>query len=259
MKEELNIALIQTTLEWENREANREHFQKKIASIQEKVDMIILPEMFTTGFTMNAAPLAESMDGATVVWMKHMAQITNAAITGSIIIQENHNFYNRLLFVTPEGEIQCYDKRHLFTLANEQETYTAGNEKLIVEYKGWRLCPMICYDLRFPVWARNTENYDVLFFVANWPKARIKAWDVLLQARAIENMAYCLGVNRIGTDGKGFDYVGHSAVYDGLGLSLFDVEHEKEAIFTATLSKTHLLETRKKLRFLEDKDLFFWH
>ncbi|MEX0996355.1 MAG: amidohydrolase [Flavobacteriaceae bacterium] len=256
MIDELKIAFIQTHLEWENREANRNHFQKKIESIQEKVDLIILPEMFSTGFTMNAAPLAESMNGVTVAWMKQMAQVKNAAITGSIIIEENHNFYNRLLFVTPEGEIQSYDKRHLFTLANEQETYTAGNKKLIVEYKGWKICPMICYDLRFPVWARNVEDYDFLLFLANWPEARIKAWDVLLQARAIENMAYCVGVNRIGTDGKGFDYVGHSAVYNGLGECLLVEDLEKDAIYSVTLRKTHLLEIKNKLRFLEDKDSF---
>lgn len=256
MTEELKIALIQTTLEWEKPESNRKHFQEKIESIQEKVDLIILPEMFTTGFTMNAAPLAESMNGKTVFWMKQMAQLKNAAITGSIIIEENHNYYNRLLFITSEGEIQTYDKRHLFTLANEQDTYTAGSEKLIIKYKGWRLCPMICYDLRFPVWARNVEDYDLLLFVANWPQARIKAWDVLLQARAIENMAYCVGVNRIGADGKGFEYVGHSSVYDGLGNSLINEDLENDTNFLVTLSKTHLWEIRRKLRFLEDKDFF---
>ncbi len=256
MKDELKVALIQTTLEWENKEVNKNHFQKKIESIQEKVDLIILPEMFTTGFTMNAAPLAETMNGATVDWMKKMAELKNAAITGSVIIEENHNYYNRLLFVTPDGEIKNYDKRHLFSLANEHETYTSGTKKLIIEYKGWKICPMICYDLRFPVWARNVEDYDLLLFVANWPKARIKAWDVLLQARAIENMAYCIGVNRIGADGKGFDYVGHSAVNDGLGKFLLDEYLEKEAIYLTTLSKLHLHEIRKKLHFLGDKDLF---
>lgn len=256
MTEELKIALIQTTLEWENPESNRNHFQEKIAAFKEQVDVIILPEMFTTGFTMNAAPFAERMEGETIVWMKKMAQLKNAAITGSVIIKENNNFYNRLLFVTPEGEIQTYDKRHLFTLANEQQTFTAGEEKLIVNYKGWKLCPLICYDLRFPVWARNVEEYDVLIFVANWPQARIKAWDVLLQARAIENMAYSIGVNRIGIDGKGFEYVGHSAVYDGLGVSLHEKEFKKGETISVTLRKQHLNEIRKKLRFLEDKDFF---
>lgn len=258
MTEEFKIALIQTTLEWENPEGNRKHFQKKIESIQEPVDLIILPEMFTTGFTMNAAPFAERMNGETIAWMKKMAQLKNAAITGSIIIEENHNFYNRLFFITSEGKMQTYDKRHLFTLANEQETFTAGSEKLIIEYKGWRLCPMICYDLRFPVWARNVEEYDAVFFVANWPQARIKAWDVLLQARAIENMAYCIGVNRIGTDGKGFEYVGHSAVYDGLGESLNEKEFKKDDVILVSLTKGHLEAIRKKLRFLEDRDFFLW-
>lgn len=256
MTDELKITLVQTTLEWENPEANRKKFQKIIQSLEESTDLIILPEMFTTGFTMNAEAYAETMEGKTVKWMIKMAREKNAAITGSIIVIENGKFFNRLLFTTPEGKLHAYDKKHLFTLASEQETYTAGNEKLIIQYKGWKICPMICYDLRFPVWARNTENYDVLIYVANWPKARIKAWDVLLQARAIENMAYCIGVNRVGIDGKEFEYVGHSSIYDGLGEDLFQLKNESEAIMNTILYKNHILEIRKKLQFLEDKDVF---
>jgi predicted amidohydrolase len=256
MTDELKITLVQTTLEWENPEANRKKFQKIIQSLEESTDLIILPEMFTTGFTMNAEAYAETMEGKTVKWIIAMAREKNAAITGSIIVIENGKFFNRLLFVTPEGKLHAYDKKHLFTLASEQETYTAGNEKLIIQYKGWKICPMICYDLRFPVWVRNTENYDVLIYVANWPKARIKAWDVLLQARAIENMAYCIGVNRVGIDGKEFEYVGHSTIYDGLGEDLFQLKNESEAIMNTILYKNHILEIRKKLQFLEDKDDF---
>lgn len=256
MTDELKITLVQTTLEWENPEANRKKFQKIIQSLEESTDLIILPEMFTTGFTMNAEAYAETMEGKTVKWMIKMAREKNAAITGSIIVIENGKFFNRLLFTTPEGKLHAYDKKHLFTLASEQETYTAGNEKLIIQYKGWKICPMICYDLRFPVWARNTENYDVLIYVANWPKARIKAWDVLLQARAIENMAYCIGVNRVGIDGKEFEYVGHSAIFDVLGKNIFQQINESEAIMNAILYKNHILEIRKKLQFLEDKDVF---
>lgn len=256
MTDELKITLVQTTLEWENPEANRKKFQKIIQSLEESTDLIILPEMFTTGFTMNAEPYAETMEGKTVKWMIKMAREKNAAITGSIIVIENGKFFNRLLFTTPEGKLHAYDKKHLFTLASEQETYTAGNEKLIIQYKGWKICPMICYDLRFPVWARNIENYDVLLYVANWPKVRTKAWDVLLQARAIENMAYCIGVNRVGIDGKDFEYVGHSTIYDGLGEDLFQLKNESEAIMNTILYKNHILEIRKKLQFLEDKDDF---
>jgi omega-amidase len=256
MTEELKIILIQTTLEWENPEANRKKFEDIIVSTIEAVDVIILPEMFTTGFTMNATPFAESMEGETIKWMLAMARKKNAAITGSIIIKETGKFYNRLLFVTPQGDLHSYDKKHLFTLAGEHEIYTAGKEKIIIQYNGWKICPMICYDLRFPVWARNTENYDVLIYVANWPKVRTHAWDILLQARAIENMAYCVGVNRIGVDGKGFEYVGHSAVFDGMGAGFFDNKNQKDEVIKATLNKSKLTELRKKLQFLEDRDSF---
>lgn len=256
MTEELRITLIQTALEWENPEANRKKIQNSIQSIEDVTDLIVLPEMFTTGFTMNAAPYAEAMDGKTVKWMIELAREKKAAITGSIIIIENKKFYNRLLFVNPQGEIHSYDKKHLFTLAGEHEIYTAGSEKTIIEYKGWKICPMICYDLRFPVWVRNTENYDVLLYVANWPKVRTNAWDALLQARAIENMVYCIGLNRVGIDGKGFEYVGHSAVYDVLGADFFDKKNKNDEVIIATLIKSKLIETRKKLQFLEDRDSF---
>jgi omega-amidase len=256
MQEELKVVLIQAPLIWENPEANRNYFSSKIKEVGNSTDMIVLPEMFTTGFTMNAKPLAETMDGETVNWMKNLAEKSGAAITGSIIVTESGKFYNRLLFVTPQGEIFHYDKKHLFTLANEQDNYSPGTKKLIVDYKGWKICPLICYDLRFPVWARNVENYDVLIYVANWPEIRTKAWDVLLQARAIENMAYCVGLNRVGKDGKGFDYIGHSAVYDGLGEIITSLNFENESLVYATLKKSHLEKIRNKLKFLEDKDAF---
>lgn len=256
MKETLKLALIQSPLEWENPAANRAYFLEKIRSISENVDLVILPEMFTTGFTMNAAPNAESMDGSTVEWMKTLAKEKNVAITGSLIIEENKNYYNRMLFVTPEGVIGHYDKRHLFTLAKEERTYSPGKEKVIIDYKGWKICLMVCYDLRFPVWSRNTEDYDLLIYVANWPKARVNAWDILLQARAVENMAYCVGVNRVGTDGDGYEYVGHSAVYDGLGKLITDSLPEEEGIKTVSIDKEHLQKIRTQLKFLNDKDDF---
>ncbi|NCT18702.1 MAG: amidohydrolase [Flavobacteriaceae bacterium CG_4_8_14_3_um_filter_34_10] len=256
MKEFLNIALIQAPLVWENAVANRSYFSKKILAISEDVAVFILPEMFTTGFTMNAKPLAETFQGETTSWMLQLAQKKQAAITGSIIIEENGKFYNRLLFVYPSGKITTYDKKHLFTLATENEVYTAGKTKPIIDFQGWKICPLICYDLRFPVWARNKENYDILIYVANWPEMRIAAWDTLLQARAIENMAYCVGVNRVGTDGNGYKYVGHSAVYDALGKKVSQDLNEKEGITIVCIKKSHLEETRNKLKFLEDMDTF---
>jgi predicted amidohydrolase len=259
MENNLKIAMLQVDLAWENSEKNLNIFSDKIDQIPEDVDLIVLPEMFSTGFSMNAANLAEEPDGRTSQWMKEIARKLNCAVTGSVIIKENKNFYNRLFFVFPDGSFEKYDKRHTFTLAKEDQTYTAGEERLIVEYKGWRICPLICYDLRFPVWARNTSNYDLLIYVANWPETRIHAWDVLLQARAIENMAYCIGLNRTGLDGNEYVYNGHSAVYDCLGKSLFDNDREIEFSEVVELDKSHLKEVREKLKFLQDKDNFSLH
>ncbi len=256
MKDVLKLALIQAPLAWENPGSNRAYFLEKIHAISEAADLIILPEMFTTGFTMNAAPLAETMEGPTVNWMKTLAKENKTALTGSVIIQENKNYYNRMLFVTPEGQITHYDKRHLFTLAKEEKTYSPGKEKVIIDYKGWKICLMVCYDLRFPVWSRNTEGYDLLIYVANWPKPRVNAWDILLQARAVENMAYCAGVNRVGLDGDGYEYVGHSAVYDGLGKLISDPHFEEEGIKGVSIDKEHLQKIREKLKFLNDRDQF---
>jgi predicted amidohydrolase len=204
---------------------------------------------------MNPAAVAESMKGATISWLQALAKAKNAAITGSLVIQENGNFYNRLVFVVPSGEIKTYDKKHLFTLAGEDKVYTTGTEKLLFEYQGFKICPLICYDLRFPVFARNTEDYDVLIYVANWPKPRINAWDALLKARAIENMCYTIGVNRIGEDPNKHDYPGHSQVIDELGNYLI-APQENEGVFITTLNKNTLKATRKKLGFLNDRDAF---
>ncbi|MCB0372933.1 MAG: nitrilase family protein [Muricauda sp.] len=254
MNKTLNIALIQSHLHWEHPEANRKMFAEKMASMPDTVDLIILPEMFTSGFTMHPENLDAAEGNSTLQWMKEWAQKLKAAVVGSVVYQESERYYNRLFFVYPNGSHKSYDKKHSFTLAGEDAAYTAGKEKVIVEYKGFKLCPLICYDLRFPVWARNVEGYDVLIYVANWPKPRINAWDTLLQARAIENMAYCIGVNRIGVDGLGYEYPGHSAVYDVLGRQL--AYSEKEEILFATLDKGHITDTREKLKFLEDRDSF---
>jgi len=251
----MKIALIQTSLTWENPIENRSHLAQKITGFMEDVDVIVLPEMFSSGFTMNSQKVAETMQGETILWLQHMAKAKNCAIIGSLVITENENYYNRLVFVFPTGEIQHYDKRHLFTLAGEDKVYTSGTQKLIVNYKGFKICPLVCYDLRFPVFSRNVEDYDVLLYVANWPKPRINAWDILLKARAVENMCYVIGVNRIGTDANKNDYIGHSQAVDFLGNYLLEPQ-QSEGIFIVHLNKEQVLETRKKLAFLNDRDKF---
>ena len=251
----MKTALIQTSLIWENPTENRSHLAQKITGFMEDVDLIVLPEMFSSGFTMNPKAVAETMEGETVAWLQHLAKAKNCAITGSLVIEEKGKFYNRLVFVFPNGDIQHYDKRHLFTLAGEDKVYTAGKQKLIVEYKGFRICPLICYDLRFPVFSRNVEDYDVLLYVANWPKIRTNAWDILLKARAVENMSYAIGVNRIGTDNNKHEYIGHSQAVDFFGNYILEPQ-ETDSVFIIDLDKEKLLETREKLAFLDDKDNF---
>lgn len=250
----MKISLIQTSLQWEDHQANRQRFSELISQIEE-TNMIILPEMFATGFTMNPEAVAETMDGESVKWMQAIAVRKQCAVTGSLVIKENGNYYNRLFFVYPNGEFKTYNKRHLFTLAGEHKKYTAGSEKLIVEYEGWKICPLVCYDLRFPVFARNVEGYDLLLFVANWPSPRVLAWDVLLQARAVENMCYVAGVNRVGQDSNGHNYPGHSQVFDSLGKPMLQIS-DNEEVYTVTINKEEMLENRKKLGFLNDRDSF---
>ncbi|MCO6174586.1 nitrilase family protein [Flavobacterium sp. NRK F10] len=251
----MRVALVQTSLHWENPIANRLTLESKILSCPKKFDLLILPEMFTSGFTMNPERVAETMDGESILWLKSLAKSKKTAITGSLVIEEEGNYYNRLVFVFPDGAIQYYNKRHLFTLAGEEEVYTKGEKKLVVEYKDWKICPLICYDLRFPVFARNIENYDLLVYVANWPKPRIQAWDALLKARAIENMCYVAAVNRIGSDANGMPYVGHSQVIDELGNEIV-APFEEDAIKVITLDKKKVTESRNKFNFLKDKDVF---
>jgi predicted amidohydrolase len=253
----MKIALIQIPLVWEDPKLNRAYIEHKINTLESDTDLVVLPEMFTTGFTMQPERVAETMQGETVVWMQSLAKAKNCAITGSLVIIEEGNYYNRLLFVFPSGEIHYYNKRHLFTLAGEDKSYTKGTQKLIIEYRGWKICPLICYDLRFPVFARNVEQYDLLLYVANWPTIRIQAWDTLLKARAVENMSYTIGVNRVGKDEKDYDYSGHSQVVDFLGNYAI-APQETEGIFYAQLNKEALLKTRTKLGFLNDQDTFDW-
>lgn len=256
MQDTLKIAVIQSNLIWEEPHQNRINFSEKIELINEEVDLILLPEMFTSGFTMNPELVAETMSGDSVKWMLDISTKTNAAVGGSLVISEEDYYYNRFIVAKPDGTLDHYDKRHTFTLAGEDKVYRAGNEKRVIEFRGWKICPLVCYDLRFPVWARNVENYDLLIYVANWPKPRISAWDALLKARSIENMCYCIGVNRVGLDANSYEYPGHSAVYNGLGEKVSNIKDDEEQTEVVTLSKSHIQNIRGKLKFLEDKDNF---
>ena len=236
-------------------EQNLKKYQEQIDKI-ESTELIVLPEMFTTGFSMDPKNISEKMDGETIQWMKQNAHKMNSAICGSIIIEEDGKYFNRFIWINPDGCIHHYDKRHLFSYAGENDNYTPGDSKIIIEYKGWKICPLVCYDLRFPVWARNVEEYDVLLYVANWPKPRISAWDTLLKARSIENMCYTIGVNRVGNDANNLEYSGHSGVYNCLGEEVVKAKPNKEETIIAVLEKNHITETRNTLNFLSDKDLF---
>lgn len=254
--EDLSVTLIQTSLFWEDIDANLNHFSTLIKNIDIPTDLIILPEMFSTGFSMVPEKLAETIDGKAVNWMKATARETNAVICGSLILEEEGNYYNRLVWMTPDGNMKTYDKRHLFSLAKEEEHYESGKERLIVTLKGWRICPLVCYDLRFPVWSRNNHSYDFAFYVANWPERRNYPWKQLLIARAIENQSYIAGVNRIGDDGNGVSHSGDSALIDPLGEILSTLEPHKEGIETLTLKADHLARIRNKFSFLNDQDQF---
>lgn len=290
----LSFTLIQSELHWEDKAANLKMFEEKIKSITDKTEVVILPEMFSTGFTMQPAPLAETMDGPTVEWMKGIAAKHKIILVGSIIISsspatlrqaqgdilqaqgdkpqtqselvETQFFYNRLIWMLPNGQYGFYDKRHLFAFAGEHERYTAGNKRLVASVKGWKINLQVCYDLRFPVWARQSTaqaptgedanpEYDILIYVANWPQARSHAWKTLLQARAIENQCYVIGVNRVGSDGNGIAHNGDSMVIDPLGELLYHKPGEEDT-FTITLEKQPLEEARKRFPFLKDADGF---
>lgn len=256
MTDELHVVGIQADLFWENPTKNLAFFEEKIKHLPKETNLVVLPEMFTTGFTMNPEKVAEKMDGKSVSWMLKMAVENQFAITGSLVIFKNENYYNRLVFVHPSGKIETYNKRHSFTLAGEHKVYTSGKKKLIVSYNGWKICPLICYDLRFPVWVRNAENYDVLIFMANWPVTRIKAWQTLLKARAIENMCYTIGVNRTGKDANDYLYSGDSLVIDFLGDEISSLPKNEVGILSAVFSKKSQEKVREKLGFLNDRDSF---
>jgi len=251
----LRTSLVQTRLEWHQPVTNRERMDALLAPLEGQTDLIVLPEMFTTGFTMSPSEVAEPMQGPTLEWMRARAGALGAAICGSLVV-EDEGYRNRMLFVTPDGEVQYYDKRHLFRMANEHEYYVAGAQRCIIEYKGWRILPQVCYDLRFPVWCRNRDDYDVMICVANWPSPRRHAWRTLLQARAIENQSYVVGVNRVGEDGKGLEYSGDSLLVDFKGQPLLDGPAGEPYVKTGLLNGEALQQFRRTFPAWQDADTF---
>ncbi|HJP37713.1 MAG TPA: amidohydrolase [Gammaproteobacteria bacterium] len=251
--QDLNVTLIQATLDWHDAGANRARFSDLIGSINEATDLVVLPETFTTGFTMDTEHQAETMDGDTVSWLKRLAQDFNTTICGSLIIEEHGHYYNRLIWAPPDGQLASYDKRHLFRPVGERDHFTPGRERSILTINGWRICPLICYDLRFPVFSRGVDAYDLLLYIANWPTARRSAWRTLLPARAVENLCYTLGVNRIGTDGNDVEYAGDSMVVDFFGSLLADCDNQ-EHIVTTRLDANALQRYRKKFPAHLDAD-----
>lgn len=261
----LVVAGVQSSLHWEDKAANLHMLGEKLLAYQEPADVIVLPEMFSTGFSMQPEKFAEKADGPTLAWMQRQAEVKRAVITGSFIVEENQKFYNRLFWVNPDGTYQSYNKRHLFRMAGEEKHYAAGESKLIVEINGWKVCPMVCYDLRFPVWSRNrfTNNagvmeaeYDLLIYVANWPERRSHAWRTLLMARAIENLSYVTGVNRIGNDGKFILHSGDSAMYNFRGELLKSAMISTEEIVAERFSMQDLRDFRKAFPAGLDADGF---
>jgi predicted amidohydrolase len=256
----LCVSLIQSSLFWEDKKRNLAMLEEKIMSISEKTNLVILPEMFSTGFSMKPLDLAETMDGETIGWMKRIASTKKIILTGSLIIKDNGHYFNRLIWMLPNGTLGFYDKRHLFAYAGEDQHYTAGAKRLITSVNGWKINLQICYDLRFPVWARqqsnhNSPEFDLLIYVANWPEKRSHAWKTLLTARAIENQSYVIGVNRVGKDGNQIHHSGDSMVIDPLGNILF-TKSQEEIVHSFELLKDTLNETRNQFPFWKDADQF---
>jgi len=253
--QDLNVTVIQAPLAWEDPVANRRRFADIIGTLPAATDLVVLPEMFTTGFTMDPAANAEDMDGPTVAWLGDTARRVGVALCGSLVIREGARFYNRLIWMSATGECRSYDKHHLFRMAGEDRQYTAGTKRELMHLKGWRICPLVCYDLRFPVWSRGADAFDLQIFVANWPAARRSAWRALLPARAVENQCYCVGVNRIGIDGNDVAYSGDTLVADFLGHVVLDLGAEEGAA-TVTLDGAALVAYRDKFPAWRDADPF---
>ncbi len=259
--QDLTVSIIQSDLVWEDKAANFDNFQKKIEGIKEDTDLIILPEMFSTGFSMKPEIFADKNGDETLSWMREQASKKNAALAGSVMVSEDGNFFNRLFFVLPDGDFHYYDKRHLFSMGGEDNHFTPGEREVVIDFKGWKIKLLICYDLRFPVWAKNRFDngkyeYDLLLTVANWPAVRSRVWETLLSARAIENQAFVVGVNRIGNDGNGLPHSGNSNVYDAKGLPLLDDNENREFTATVRLSYSGLREFRDKFTVGYDWDVF---
>ena len=253
---DLKVSIIQTNLSWEDKTTNLNHFSEKIDKLPSSADVVILPEMFTTGFSMHPENLAETMDGSSVQWMKEKAGQHNIVLSGSLIIEESGNYLNRSITALPDGRLYTYDKRHLFRMGEENEHYSGGNKRMIFTYGNWRIFPLICYDLRFPVWSRNRDDYDLVFYVANWPESRRHVWKSLLLARALENQVYVVGVNRIGSGGQGLTYAGDSLVIDPKGTIISKTEPYVESSETVTLSLSELNKFREKFPVGKDADDF---
>ena len=255
--ESIRISIIQTDIVWENKQENLRLLHEKLQSLRGITEIVVLPEMFSTGFSMQSKILAEPNSGETITTLKQWAAKFQLAICGSYIATENKQFYNRAFFLTPEGEEFYYDKRHLFRMGREAEHFSAGDKRLIIPYHGWNICLLVCYDLRFPVWSRNVGNeYDLLIYVANWPIPRRLVWDTLLRARALENQCYVCGVNRVGTDGYQLSYNGGSKVYSAFGEEIGSIPDEKEGITTVSVNLTALHQFREKFPVWKDVDEF---
>lgn len=257
----LSVTIIQSDLVWEDASSNLKNFDKKLSGLKPVPDLVILPEMFNTGFSVNPENCAEKYDGLTLNWMQEKAGELNCVLTGSVLIDENGKFFNRFIWMQPDGSFLHYDKRHLFRLVGEDKIITAGNERLVVELKNWKILPLICYDLRFPVWSKNnyingSYEYDLVLYIANWPEIRRYAWKKLLIARAIENQAYCIGVNRVGKDGNGITHSGDSRIIDPAGQLVGEIESYKEDVLNAFLYRDKLEDMRNKFNFGLDWDEF---
>lgn len=252
----LKITTFQAYLFWENTEKNLKNLALRLSGIREKTDLIVLPEMFNTGFSMNTVELAEEMNGPTMQWMLQQAKRFESVVTGSLIIKEKNNYYNRLIWMRPDGSFEKYDKRHLFAMGKENDFYTPGKDKLIVELNGWKICPVICYDLRFPVWLRNKDaEYDLLLIVANWPERRSLHWRTLIPARAVENISYVVGVNRVGHDGNEIYHSGDSMCIDPNGKTVYYKPNDED-LYTFSISKEEVVKARRLFPFLKDADNF---
>ncbi|KOH43504.1 amidohydrolase [Sunxiuqinia dokdonensis] len=256
MTNNLHIALIQCELAWEQPAENRKHLLQLLNELSEEIDLVVFPEMFATGFSMHVEKCAETMEGETIQWMKQLAAVKQLVVAGSLMIRENGNFFNRFVFAFPDGQLEYYDKRHLFSMGEEHLHFTGGQTRKIIQIKSFRILPQVCYDLRFPVFSRNRQDYDLLINVANWPAPRREAWQTLLKARAIENQAYVAGINRVGQDANGINYLGDTCIVDSKGKVMVAAEDKKEQIITAKLSKDSLEKFRNNFRVLPDADDF---